>query len=162
MCSRALVRAAAAKKGRQYEAFDAAQPVLASTIVALSVAASAVLAGLGLADEPRRFLETVHKHLTLTTTVPDNGDQNSYTIVVAPVSGGKVQLDDVLIDSFNDLSNLQGLGTTIVDYNPATRQDDAVRRAAAAAATVSWRRRPDHGDDHLPERLGDRRQHAQQ
>src|SRR5271169_4568277 len=81
-------------------------PVLASTIVALSLAASAVLAGLALADEPRGFLETVHKHLTLTTTVPDNGDQNPYAIVVAPVSAGKVQQDDVLIDNFNDLSNL--------------------------------------------------------
>jgi hypothetical protein len=97
-------------------------PILASTIVALSLAASAVLADLALADEPRGFLETVHKHLTLTTTVPDNGDQNPYAVVVAPVSAGKVQLDDVLIDNFNDLSNLQGLGTTIVDYNPATRR----------------------------------------
>jgi hypothetical protein len=97
-------------------------PVLASAIVALSLAASAVLAGLALADEPRGFLETVHKHLTLTTTVPDNGDQNPYAVVVAPVSAGKVQQDDVLIDNFNDLSNLQGLGTTIVDYNPATRR----------------------------------------
>ena len=43
-------------------------------------------------------------------------------IVVAPVSAGKIQKDDVLIDNFNNLSNLQGLGTTIVDYNPATKQ----------------------------------------
>jgi hypothetical protein len=68
------------------------------------------------------FLETVHKHVTLTTTVPDNGDQNPYAIIVAPVSIGKIQKDDVLIDNFNDLSNLQGLGTTIVDYNPATKK----------------------------------------
>jgi hypothetical protein len=95
------VCAAAANGGHQYEAFDAAQPVLASTIVALSLAASAVLAGLALADEPRGFLETVHKHLTLTTTVPDNGDQNPYAIVMAPVSAEKVQQDDVLIDNFN-------------------------------------------------------------
>ena len=84
------------------------------------------------ADEPRGFLETVHKHVTLTSTVPDNGDQNPYALVVAPVSAGKIQKDDVLVDNFNNLSNLQGLGTTIVDYNPATKQDDAVRQAAAA------------------------------
>ena len=71
---------------------------------------------------PRGFLETVHRHVTLTSTVPDNGDQNPYAIVVAPVSAGKIQKDDVLIDNFNDISNLQGLGTTIVDYNPATKQ----------------------------------------
>jgi hypothetical protein len=74
------------------------------------------------ADEPRGFLETVKKHATLTSTVPDNGDQNPYAIVVAPMSAGKVQKDDLLVDNFNDISNLQGLGTTIVDYNPTTKQ----------------------------------------
>jgi hypothetical protein len=74
------------------------------------------------ADEPRGFLETIHKHSTLTSTVPENGDQNPYAIVVAPVSIGKIQKDDVLIDNFNNLANLQGLGTTIVDYNPATKK----------------------------------------
>ncbi len=74
------------------------------------------------ADEPRGFLETVHKHVTLGSTVADNGDQNPYAVVVAPVSAGTIQKGDVLIDNFNNLSNLQGLGTTIVDYNPATRQ----------------------------------------
>jgi hypothetical protein len=74
------------------------------------------------ADEPRGFLETVKKHATLTSTVPENGDQNPYAIVVAPVSAGKVQKDDVLVDNFNDISNLQGLGTTIIDYNPTSKQ----------------------------------------
>ncbi len=50
----------------------------------------------------------------------DNGDLNPYAVVVAPVSAGKIQKDDVLVDNFNNLSNLQGTGTTIVDYNPAT------------------------------------------
>ena len=87
-----------------------------------AVAAATISAAPARADQPAGFLETVRKHVTLTTTVPDNGDQNPYAIVVAPVSVGKVQKDDVLIDNFNDLSNLQGLGTTIVDYNPTTRQ----------------------------------------
>lgn len=81
-----------------------------------------VLALPAMANEPRGFLETVKKHATLTSTVPDNGDQNPYAIIVAPVSAGKIQKDDVLVDNFNDISNLQGLGTTIVDYNPATKQ----------------------------------------
>src|SRR6201999_3486934 len=37
-------------------------------------------------------------------------------------SAGKIQKDDVLGDNFNNISNLQGTGTTIVDYNPATKQ----------------------------------------
>ena len=68
----------------------------------------------------------------------------------------------MLVDNFNDLSNLQGLGTTIVDYNPATRKTTLFASAAAPAAAMPRRRRPVHGDDHAEERLGDRRQHAQQ
>jgi hypothetical protein len=83
---------------------------------------SLATAGAARAEESQAFLGHVRKHKTLTTTVPENGDQNPYAVVVAPVSAGKVQKDDVLIDNFNDLSNLQGLGTTIVDYNPATKQ----------------------------------------
>lgn len=75
-----------------------------------------------MADQPRGFLETVKRHVTLTSTVPENGDQNPYAIVVAAVPAGKIQKDDVLIDNFNDISNLQGLGTTIVDYNPTSKQ----------------------------------------
>ena len=35
---------------------------------------------------------------------------------------GKIQAGDVLIDNFNDRNNLQGLGSTIVTYTPATKQ----------------------------------------
>lgn len=89
---------------------------------ALAIVGMATLCGPTQAQENRAFLEGVRKHTTLTTTVPDNGDQNPYAIVVAPVSIGKVQKDDLLIDNFNDLTNLQGLGTTIVDYNPTTKK----------------------------------------
>ena len=74
------------------------------------------------AEEPLGFLPNIHKHLSLTSTVPDNGDQNPYAIAVAPVSMGKIQKDDVLVDNFNNAANLQGVGTTIVDYNPTTQQ----------------------------------------
>ena len=90
--------------------------------LALAMAGAAAVGGPAQAQESRAFLASVRKHVTLTTTVPENGDQNPYAIVVAPVSAGKIQKDDVLIDNFNDLTNLQGLGTTIVDYNPSTRQ----------------------------------------
>ena len=71
---------------------------------------------------PKGYLETIHRHSTLTSSVTDNGDLNPYAIVVAPVSAGKVQKDDVLVDNFNNLSNLQGTGTTIVLYRPSTKQ----------------------------------------
>ena len=91
----------------------------AAARVALLTIAMAVPA---MAEQPRGFLETVKRHVTLTSTVPENGDQNPYAIVVAPAAAGKIQKDDVLIDNFNDISNLQGLGTTIVDYNPTAKQ----------------------------------------
>ncbi|MBB6243588.1 hypothetical protein [Rhodanobacter sp. MP1X3] len=92
-------------------------------IRALIAAVTVLCASTAFADKaPAGFLETVHRHVTLTSTVTDNGDLNPYAIVVAPVSAGKIVKDDVLVDNFNNLSNLQGTGTTIVDYRPSTKQ----------------------------------------
>jgi hypothetical protein len=74
------------------------------------------------AGEPQGFLETIHRHMTLTSTVANNGDLNPYAIIVAPVSAGRIQKGDVLVDNFNNVSNLQGTGTTIVDCNPSTKK----------------------------------------
>ena len=103
-----------------------------------SAARSAVFAGGPLSREPVRrvprgrtapgLLETIHRHITRTSTVTDNGDLNPYAVIVAPVSAGKIQQGDVLVDNFNNLSNLQGTGTTIVDYNPATRRTSLVAK----------------------------------
>jgi hypothetical protein len=68
------------------------------------------------------FLSGIKKHQLLTSTSPDNGDQNPYALVVAPVSAGSLQKNDVLVDNFNNSGNLQGTGTTIVDYRPSTGQ----------------------------------------
>jgi hypothetical protein len=68
------------------------------------------------------YLAGVHKHQLLGSTVPANGDQNPYAMVVAPVTAGTVQKDDLLVDNFNNRNNLQGTGTTIMDYRPSTGQ----------------------------------------
>ena len=81
-----------------------------------------VAAGTVRADAPKGYLKNVRRHVTLTSTVTANGDLNPYAVVIAPVSAGKIQKDDVLVDNFNNVSNLQGTGTTIVDYNPTTKQ----------------------------------------
>jgi hypothetical protein len=100
------------------------KPLPRATRALMAAAASAALmiaAGTAYAD-PQGFLETVHKHTTLINTVPENGDQNPYALVVAPVSAGTVKKDDVLVDNFNNSTNLQGTGSTIVDYHPDTKQ----------------------------------------
>lgn len=92
----------------------AAQAFVAA-LVALTAAAAAHA-------QPQGFLETLHRHTTLVNTVPENGDQNPYAIAVAPVSAGAIQQGDVLVDNFNNAANLQGTGSTIVDYRPSTKQ----------------------------------------
>ena len=72
--------------------------------------------------EPKGMLETIKKHKFLTSTIPDNGDVNPYAVVVAPVSIGSIEKDDVLVDNFNNISNLQGTGTTIIRYRPSTKE----------------------------------------
>ena len=93
---------------------------LSAAIAAVGVLALASHANAGAA--PQGMLELLRRHTTLTSTVADNGDLNPYAVIVAPVSAGKVAAGDVLVDNFNDVSNLQGTGTTIIDYSPATRK----------------------------------------
>jgi len=92
------------------------------TLKLLAACLALATAPLAHAAPTQGFLETIHKHVTLASTVTDNGDLNPYAVVIAPVSAGKIAKDDVLVDNFNDISNLQGTGTTIVDYNPATKK----------------------------------------
>jgi hypothetical protein len=68
------------------------------------------------------LLATLHRHATRTSTIASNGDTNPYAIIVAPITSGKIHQGDILIDNFNNLTNLQGTGTTIIDYNPATKK----------------------------------------
>ncbi len=90
------------------------------TRTALAIAAVSAAVPAAQADVATGFLAQVHRHHTLTSTVPDNGDQNPYAVVVAQATIGKLAAGDVLVDNFNDKNNLQGLGTTIVDFRPST------------------------------------------
>ncbi|ALK33022.1 hypothetical protein [Burkholderia plantarii] len=89
---------------------------------AIVIAAGALAFAPAARAAPQGFLETLHHNTTLINTVPDNGDQNPYAIVVAPVSAGAIKAGDVLVDNFNNAANLQGTGSTIVDYHPDTKQ----------------------------------------
>lgn len=99
--------------------------VTLSTIASAALLVGGLVAGLvsGVAHAaPIGFLETLHKHTTLINTVPSNGDQNPYAIVVAPVSSGTVKQGDVLVGNFNNAANLQGTGSTIINYHPDTKE----------------------------------------
>ena len=53
-----------------------------------------------------------------TSTVPGNGDVNPYGVAVVPVSVGDLKQDHVLVSNFNNSSNAQGTGTTIMQVSP--------------------------------------------
>ncbi len=73
--------------------------------------------------KPRRvFLGSLKSQHLVTSTVPANGDQNPYAMVISPVTAGSLQKGDLLVDNFNNKNNLQGAGTTIIDYRPSTKQ----------------------------------------
>jgi hypothetical protein len=96
------------------------------TMRALLILACLALCGVAGAQVPSPYLAALKSHKLLASTIPANGDQNPYALVVAPVTAGPIRKDDVLIDNFNDNGNLQGTGTTIVDYRPATGQSFTV------------------------------------
>ncbi|NPD66186.1 hypothetical protein HN018_20210 [Lichenicola cladoniae] len=90
---------------------------------AFCVIGMAVLASTtpGMAAEAPSFLSRFKHHTTVASTVPANGDQNPYAVFVSPVSKGRLVKDQVLVGNFNNAGNLQGLGTTIVQVDPATQ-----------------------------------------
>ena len=59
------------------------------------------------------------------STVPPNGDVNPYGVAVVPngfPSGGTIQPGDVLVSNWNNSSNEQATGTTIVSISPGGSQ----------------------------------------
>jgi hypothetical protein len=67
------------------------------------------------------------------STTPANGDINPYAIWPVTRTVGSVRAGDVLVDNFNNASNDQGTGTTIVDLHP----DGHLSVFASLPATVS-------------------------
>ncbi len=93
---------------------------LVATLPALAVCLALIAAASNAGAAEQSFLEYVKKHQTLTSTVPDNGDQNPYALVVAPVDAGSVKKGDVLVGDFNNGKNFQGAGSSIIAYRPST------------------------------------------
>ena len=93
-----------------------------AALLAVASCLTLAVAAASQAHAAEGFLASIHDDTTSSTTVPPNGDQNPYAIVVAPVSSGAIEKDDVLVTNFNNDKNLQGLGTTIVDFNPSTKK----------------------------------------
>ncbi|HKE12218.1 MAG TPA: hypothetical protein VKE73_11670 [Myxococcota bacterium] len=60
--------------------------------------------------------------LIVSSTIPLNGDLNPYGVAFVPQGfpAGALRPGDVLVSNFNNSNNLQGLGTTIIQFTPTT------------------------------------------
>jgi hypothetical protein len=59
-----------------------------------------------------------HTISTISSTVPANGDVNPYGIFRVSRTAGNLKRGNILISNFNNSSNLQGTGTTLVQISP--------------------------------------------
>jgi hypothetical protein len=84
-------------------------------------AAEDAAAATSLAPAPGSFLRGKSTVTFLGSTTPVNGDINPYAIWPVTQTVGSVTKGDVLVDNFNNASNDQGTGTTIVDMHPDGR-----------------------------------------
>ncbi|WP_148043333.1 hypothetical protein [Flexivirga caeni] len=93
--------------GHQAKAFADKQ------ISALDASAATVLR-----PKPGSYLAGKKTVTVLGSTTPANGDENPYAILPVTRTIGSERAGDVLVDNFNNRSNFQGTGTTIVDMHP--------------------------------------------
>jgi hypothetical protein len=78
---------------------------------------TAIAAGTARAATPQS-IAGLHKITTLSTTVPENGDVNPYGVAQVPLTKGHLVAGRFLISNFNNSTNAQGTGTTIVEIAP--------------------------------------------
>jgi hypothetical protein len=64
------------------------------------------------------FISGFSKFSLISSTVPSNRDVNPYGVAVIPTTVGSLHKDNILVSNFNNKSNLQGTGTTIVQISP--------------------------------------------
>ncbi len=83
----------------------------------LLVIATAGCCLMTLAAADSTFTGTFSHITSVASTVPGNGDVNPYGVTTVPVSVGALIKDSVLVSNFNNASNLQGTGSTIVEIS---------------------------------------------
>jgi sugar lactone lactonase YvrE len=71
-----------------------------------------------LAPAPGSFLAGKTTVTILGSTTPANGDVNPYAVWPVTETVGSLKAGDILVDNFNNDSDDQGTGTTIVDVHP--------------------------------------------
>jgi hypothetical protein len=85
--------------------------------IAIAFAAAALSPGIAFANSTP-FLRALHTQTVVGSTVPSNGDINPYGVAVVPRSVGDLVRGDILVSNFNNNTNAQGTGATIVELSP--------------------------------------------
>ncbi|ACB94922.1 conserved hypothetical protein [Beijerinckia indica subsp. indica ATCC 9039] len=87
------------------------------TLSAAGIALMSPVAAQATDNNSRPFLP----RLIISSTIPGNGDLNPYGIAFVPAGfpqNGTIASGDILVSNFNNSSNLQGTGTTIIKLTP--------------------------------------------
>lgn len=92
----------------------------------------ALLGCAGLVSAQTPFLNGLAQVTVGPSTVPNIGDVNPYGIFQVPAGSGNLVAGHFIISNFNDSTNLQGTGTTLMDVAP----DGTVKQFAQIDATT--------------------------
>jgi hypothetical protein len=90
---------------------------LLKTVLGIALASSVSAFPL-LAADGSSILNKLTTAAPFASTVPGNGDVNPYGLVRVPRSMGNLHEGSYLVSNFNNSSNSQGTGTTIVEISP--------------------------------------------
>src|SRR5579863_7299765 len=99
--------------------------VISATLMAgagLLAASGAFAASASASASPSTFIGNLSHTKVVASTIPKNGDVNPYGVAVVPRSAGDLRRGDVLVSNFNNSSNTQGTGSTIVEITPRGHQ----------------------------------------
>jgi hypothetical protein len=83
---------------------------------------------------------TANPQRTASTQTPSNGDENPYGVAVIPggfVKDSTLRPGDILVSNFNNPSNLQGTGTSIVRVTPSGQATLFARTPAGTGLTTA-------------------------
>jgi hypothetical protein len=98
----------------------------ATLAIALVAAAASVLAPpSAIGGEAQQIIPDI----IISSTIPANGDLNPYGVAFVPPgfpSGKNISPGNILVSNFNNITNAQGTGTTIISLKPNGRVAPAV------------------------------------
>ena len=93
--------------------------LVAAPLLIAGTALGTLAGGAAPAGAASTFLGSLSTITQVASTVPANGDVNPYGVAVVQRSVGHLHRGNVLVSNFNNSSNFQGTGTTIVQVSPA-------------------------------------------